>query len=223
MKAIAINGSPRKKGNTVEMLNKALEGAQSAGVDEVELVHLASLDFKGCTSCFRCTLKDAERKCHYQDDLTPVLERIADADLLFVGSPMYICDVTGMTRNFVERVTFQYISYDFPPPFSYFDGRIETGWVFTMNCPKEAAFPRHEYVFFENSDVFRWVFNGVARYVTTHETWQFNDYSKYSAAMFDVEDKRRIREEVFPMDLQSAFNMGRELALVHAEAIAQQG
>ena len=49
MKVIAINGSPRKNGNTVTLLQKALEGAKSMGAD-TEIVHLYDLNFKGCTS-----------------------------------------------------------------------------------------------------------------------------------------------------------------------------
>jgi len=47
-KLIAINGSPRKKWNTATLLQHALRGAGSKGV-ETELVHLYDLDFKGCS------------------------------------------------------------------------------------------------------------------------------------------------------------------------------
>lgn len=49
-KALFINGSPRKNGNTAQLLKRAMEGAQEAGA-EVELVNLydRSLNYKGCT------------------------------------------------------------------------------------------------------------------------------------------------------------------------------
>ncbi|MEI6423251.1 MAG: NAD(P)H-dependent oxidoreductase, partial [Lentisphaerota bacterium] len=53
MKAIAFNGSPRKKWNTVTLIENALEGAASKGAD-TELVHLYDYDFKGCVSCLAC-------------------------------------------------------------------------------------------------------------------------------------------------------------------------
>jgi len=46
MRAVAINGSPRKKWNTAILLEKALEGAASQGV-ETELIHLYDLEYKG--------------------------------------------------------------------------------------------------------------------------------------------------------------------------------
>jgi multimeric flavodoxin WrbA len=53
MKAIGVNGSPRKKWNTATLLKKALEGAASEGA-KTGLVHLYDLDYKGCISCFAC-------------------------------------------------------------------------------------------------------------------------------------------------------------------------
>ena len=51
MKALGVNGSPRKKWNTATLLKKALEGAASEGA-KATLVHLYDLDYKGCISCF---------------------------------------------------------------------------------------------------------------------------------------------------------------------------
>ena len=77
-KVYAINGSPRKNWNTATLLKHALEGAASQGA-ETELIHLYDLNFKGCTSCFSCKLKDGESfgKCAMKDGLTPVLEKLA--------------------------------------------------------------------------------------------------------------------------------------------------
>ena len=53
MKAMAINGSPRKTWNTATLLENALSGC-AAGVAETEMVHLYDLAYQGCTSCFAC-------------------------------------------------------------------------------------------------------------------------------------------------------------------------
>ena len=39
-------------------------------------------------------------------------------------------------------------------------------------------------------------------------TWQFTDYSKYDVNMFDVEDRARQKEEVFPLEMKKAYEMG---------------
>ena len=80
MKAIAINGSPRKGWNTDLVLQEALKGAADAGA-EVEMIHLYDLNFTGCRSCFACKRKGAElAKCFWKDDLSPVLESNARLD-----------------------------------------------------------------------------------------------------------------------------------------------
>ena len=91
MYVIAINGSPRKNGNTATLLNKALEGASSQGAT-TELINLYDLNFKGCVSCFACKLKGGKSygKCDYKDDLTPVLEKVESADAVLLGSPIYL-------------------------------------------------------------------------------------------------------------------------------------
>ncbi|MDT8441670.1 MAG: flavodoxin family protein, partial [Desulfuromonadales bacterium] len=75
MTIYAINGSPRKNWNTSRMLESALEGARSKGA-ATRLIHLYDLDFKGCTSCFGCKLREGKSygRCAMRDELTPVLE-----------------------------------------------------------------------------------------------------------------------------------------------------
>src|SRR5690606_17818794 len=101
MKIIGINGSPRKNCNTAALIGKALEGAQSRGV-ETELIHLYDLDYKGCKSCFACKLKDGKSygTCAARDDLTPVLKKIEETDAIILGSPIYLGTATGEMRSF---------------------------------------------------------------------------------------------------------------------------
>ena len=107
LKVIAINGSPRKKWNTAMLLEKALEGASSAGA-ETELIHLYDLDFKGCISCFACKTLGGKSygRCAVKDGLAPVLDRAAAADALILGSPIYFGSATGEMRSFMERLLF---------------------------------------------------------------------------------------------------------------------
>ena len=58
LKALFINGSPRKQWNTAQLLQKALEGARDGGA-ETEMVNLYDRDmnYKGCMSCFACKVK----------------------------------------------------------------------------------------------------------------------------------------------------------------------
>ena len=106
-KIIIIDGGPRKNFNTASMLQKFAEGAMSVGNDiiEVKTVRLYGIDYKGCMSCMACKIKGkASNVCKFKDALTPVLEEIAQADGLVLGSPIYFGDVTGQMRAFLERL-----------------------------------------------------------------------------------------------------------------------
>ena len=79
-KIYAVNGSPRKNGNTAQLLQKALDGAASAGA-EVKLIQLADLNFSGCRSCFACKrLQNPAPGCALKDDLSEILKELLQAD-----------------------------------------------------------------------------------------------------------------------------------------------
>ena len=209
MKAIAVNGSPRKGWNTYQMLEKALEGAAAAGC-ETKMYNLIDMNFRGCIGCCSCKRLGNPKfgHCNLQDDLTPLLEEIETADVLLVGSPLYVGDVTGMTRNFLERLSFQYISYDKTPP--YFTGHVNCGFIYTMNCPEQFA-DCQQYAYENNCNQLRNL-GGAHEWIMANETWQWEDYSLYAGGMFDVPAKKKRHEEVWPKDLERAFDFGKRLA-----------
>jgi multimeric flavodoxin WrbA len=208
MKAIAINGSPRKKWNTATLLEKALEGAASEGA-ETEIIHLYDLDFKGCTSCFACKLKDGKSygKCAMQDDLTPVLERLKDADAVILGSPIYLGTSTGEMRSFMERYVFPYLVYSNRLP-SLYPKNISVGFIYTMNIKEEYFDMVGLTKTIEVNEYMAKRIFGYSESLCCTDTYQFDDYSKYVADSIDPEEKAKRRKEVFPIDCEKAFEMG---------------
>ena len=97
MKAIAIAGSARKYGSGAQLLKKALEGAKDGGCTETKLIFLSDLKYKGCRGCQECKRIGSPTygQCAMQDDLTPVLEEIRQADILFFGAAMYYVEIPG--------------------------------------------------------------------------------------------------------------------------------
>jgi multimeric flavodoxin WrbA len=211
MKILAINGSPRKAWNTATLLKKALEGAASQGA-ETELIHLYDLNFKGCTSCFACKLKNGKSygKCAYKDEITPVLDRIKDIDALILGSPIYIGTVTGEMKLFMERLIYPYLVYDANRS-SLFPKKIPVGIIYTMGAEesriKDLSIDRHMAL---NEMVLGGIF-GAAESMMVTNTYQFDDYSKYVTS-HNVEQKAIRRKEVFPLDCEKAFEMGKRFA-----------
>ena len=152
----AINGSPRKTHNTATILNKALEGVKAADPQaQTELIHLYSHDFSGCVSCFECKRLGGKSygKCAVRDGLTPILERLADADGIIFGSPVYFHSITGKMRMFFERLLFQYFVYD--ADYSALSPkRMPTAFVYTMNVPYQVMLESHYTESFQSMESF---------------------------------------------------------------------
>jgi len=212
MKVIAFNGSPRKEWNTATLLEKALEGAASQGA-ETELFHLYDLTFKGCESCFSCKTKGGTSygRCAVKDDLAPILKKVEEADSIILGSPIYFGTVSGEMRSFMERLMFPYLASTDPPQ-SLFPKEINTGFIYTMNATPEGmkAFGLDQHIVM-NERVLQMLF-GASESLCSFDTYQFEDYSKVVADLFDHERKAKRYKEIFPKDCEKAFDMGARFA-----------
>jgi len=212
MLVMAFNGSPRTNWNTAMMLEHALEGAASQGA-RTELVHLAELQYSGCTSCFACKRIGGRSygTCSVEDELTPILERVEEsADAIILATPIYFMAETGMMRNLMERLLFPYLTYTSGP--NIFPREMPVGLIYTMNMKEEQAGD----LFFDtraalNEEIFHSIF-GHTESVMSFDTLQFSDYAKYETGIFDAEAKVKRRMEVFPQDCKRAFALGQRLA-----------
>jgi multimeric flavodoxin WrbA len=209
---IAINGSPRKTWNTAMLLEHAIKGAESAGA-KTEIVHLYDLDYKGCTSCFACKLKGGKSygRCAMNDGLTPVLERIRNADTLILGSPVYLGTATGEMRSFLERLVFPYLVYDREHS-SLFPKKIPTAFIYTLGADEGRAKEIGFDVPIRLTEMLLGRTFGNSETLQVADTLQFDDYSKYISSAFDPAAKAQRRREVFPQDCQRAFELGVRLA-----------
>lgn len=105
MKVIAFNGSPRRAGNTNRALELVLEELRNEGI-ETELIQMGSEDFVPCQACNACATKK-DRRCKFKDDsVNEWIEKIAAADGVVIGSPVYFGSMNGHTKAFIDRVGF---------------------------------------------------------------------------------------------------------------------
>jgi multimeric flavodoxin WrbA len=103
MKVIAFNGSPRKNGNTNQALQTALEELSREGI-ETELVQMGSEDIAPCQACGLCGQKK-DRRCKRKDDkVNEWVEKMAAADGIIIGSPVYFGSMSAQTKAFIDRV-----------------------------------------------------------------------------------------------------------------------
>ena len=219
MKALFINGSPRKNWTTAKMLDSAKKGASEAGA-ETEVIHLYDYDFKGCKSCFACKLKNAKTNgvCAIRDELRPVLEKAHDADVLVIGSPVYFSYPTGVTRSFLERLMFPILSYN--PKVDEKTGEakssllgrtVPTAMIYTMGAMKEMTEEiGYPLILGENEKFLEQLF-GYSESLCTYNSYQFSEYARYDV-MEGVEERRaKYREEQLPKDLEAAYSLGKRL------------
>ncbi|RDU21880.1 flavodoxin family protein [Anaerosacchariphilus polymeriproducens] len=211
MKIIAINGSPRNKENTATLLKKALEGAASNGA-ETEMVHLYDYNYKGCKSCFACKLINGSSygQCSIKDEISPILEKVKNADAVILGSPIYLGTITGEIKSFIERLIFPYLVYD-ENYSSLFPNRISVGFIYTFGVNEQRLEQtKWKDVLKYNEIVIERILGKVeSLYVT--DTYQFDDYSKYVSTAFDANEKLKRRKEVFPQDCEKSFDLGERL------------
>ncbi|MGV8124705.1 MAG: flavodoxin family protein [Candidatus Xenobiia bacterium LiM19] len=99
MKIVGINGSPRSNGNTHYLVEQVLKGSKEAGAD-ISMYDVNEMNFKGCQGCLACKSKG---KCVQNDDLTAVLDEIAEADGIVLGTPVYMWQMTGQLKLVLDR------------------------------------------------------------------------------------------------------------------------
>jgi multimeric flavodoxin WrbA len=207
-KIIIIDGGPRKNFNTASMLQKFAEGVMTVGDKiEVKTVRLYGIDYKGCMSCMACKIKGkASNVCKFKDALTPVLEEIAEADGLVLGSPIYFGDVTGQMRSFLERLAFPWLSYNdysLTAP-----KRMPVVLMETMNGTPE----RNNSQGYGSMEYCIQTALGEPKHLNAYNTYQVKNYERFELASFSEEAKRQWRDEHWENDLQKAFDAGKQMA-----------
>ena len=209
-KTVAINCSPRSGWNTASLVREAAKGAQSRGA-EVTVIDLYKLEkFTGCVSCFGCKLEANLGRCVCKDGLAPVLEQIRHADGLIIGTPNYLGDVSAGFRALYERLIFQSLTYR-KEVRSYNENLIPVLMVMTTNAPEFTYGPNGYLQMLERYQNMLGTFVGPTRVLTSSETLQVSDYSRYNWTIFDPEARKHRHETVFPQDQKKAFELGGQM------------
>jgi multimeric flavodoxin WrbA len=212
MHIICFNGSPRNNGTTAILLNKALEGTASQGA-KTELIQLNQINMKGCQSCYSCKKIGSKNfgKCALVDGMTPLYEKIENADAIFMGSPIYFGTVTAAAKMFIERL-FPYLSYR-KPGSSIFPKKIHVGLIFTMGVEEQIM----EKEYWPNIQFYKKVFSdllGPAEAIISTDTLHVKNYAEIAADWMETQAERKLEHQrtVFPLDCEKAFKMGARFA-----------
>ena len=96
---LGIYGSPRKGGNSDRLLDKALEGARSAGA-ETRTIYARDLTISGCLECGGC---EKTGKCVVKDDMQSVYPILEEANIIFLASPIFFYGLTAQVKSLIDR------------------------------------------------------------------------------------------------------------------------
>ncbi|GAA0859521.1 MULTISPECIES: flavodoxin family protein [Clostridium] len=110
MKVIAINGSPRKNGNTSQALKIMADELEEQGI-EVEIIQIGHLNIHGCIGCGYCRTS-ADNQCVFKDDIVnDVAKKMREADGFILASPTYYAGIAGTMKAFLDRVFYTSSKY----------------------------------------------------------------------------------------------------------------
>ena len=102
MKVIGINGSARREGNTAIMIRKVFAELEKEGV-ETEMVQLSGNTIKGCKACGMC-MTNKDGRCVIDDDIVnDIVMKMAEADGIILGSPVYFSNITPEMKALIDR------------------------------------------------------------------------------------------------------------------------
>lgn len=102
MYALAINGSPRRGGNTEQLLQAVLTPLEAAGW-QTELVKIGGRPMAGCKACMMCFERQDGRCSTDSDDFNAVFAKMLAADAIVLGSPTYFASVTAEMKALIDR------------------------------------------------------------------------------------------------------------------------
>ena len=99
-KVLILSGSPRKGGNSDILCDEFMRGAIEAG-NEVEKIRVTEKKIAPCTGCYFC--RNSGGRCALNDDMTEVLQKIIDCDVLVLSSPVYFYSICAQLKAVIDR------------------------------------------------------------------------------------------------------------------------
>ena len=98
-KILIVSASLRGRSNSELLAEEILAGAREAG-KEAELLSLKEKDLRFCIGCLAC---QKTGKCVLRDDMGKMLDRVREADVLVLVTPIYYYGLPGQLKTFLDR------------------------------------------------------------------------------------------------------------------------
>lgn len=198
---LGIQGSPRRHGNTSELMNNMLQGAKDSGA-VTEIVQLADLNFSSCKGCYNCQLNNENfGMCIVKDDMQDLYQKIEKADAVVFGSPVYFCAITAEMKSVIDRL-FPYLTN------RKLSGK-KTAFIYTQNQQNPRLYDWH---FDANGRCLTYLGFDYPEMVLSIDTFgeEIGRDINLSLKMQHAR-KQKHRDEVFPKDMEKAYLIGQSL------------
>lgn len=98
MKTLVFNGSPRMKGETMELVNAFCEEMKG---EEIKVVHAYQADIRPCVDCRWCF---KNRGCAIKDGMQEIYRYLEECDHILIASPVYFEELTGVLLALLSRL-----------------------------------------------------------------------------------------------------------------------
>ena len=105
-KVLILSGSPRKGGNSDILCDQVAKGAAEAG-NAVEKIRVADKKIGYCHACYYC--RDQAGACAIKDDMAEVLQKMIDADVIVLASPVYFYSIDAQLKAVIDRTVARWL------------------------------------------------------------------------------------------------------------------
>lgn len=105
-KVLILSGSPRKGGNSDLLCDEFMRGAQESG-NAVEKIRVAEKNVAPCKGCYYC--KRSGGQCVSKDDMGEILQKMIDADVLVLASPVYFYSIDAQLKAVIDRTVARWL------------------------------------------------------------------------------------------------------------------
>lgn len=105
-KVLILSGSPRKGGNSDLLCDEFMRGAVESG-NEVEKIRVSAKKIAPCLACYHC--RESGGQCVYKDDMAELLQKMIDADVLVLASPVYFYSIDAQLKAVIDRTVARWL------------------------------------------------------------------------------------------------------------------
>lgn len=103
---LILSGSPRKNGNSDLLCDEFMRGAIESG-NKVEKIRVADKKIAPCSGCYYCNSHNGQ--CAHKDNMADILQKIIDADVIVLSSPVYFYSISAQLKAVIDRTVARWL------------------------------------------------------------------------------------------------------------------